>query len=705
MLRLFRDEQGSTALAVCLSVVLAVTLMALSLQIYWVKSSSSDIQAVADYGALAAADAIAKVSTTIQVLDAVLLSMNVFGLMLHATVLVGGVAAVAAAPVGGASIAPIVTKLADFDRKFMQVRKDLAQSAYNAAFSLNRAAPFLAMAQCWEVVRSNTGSLKAFGGVTYSGVVVPFPFDGSVTLTGYPDELDELADEVVDAGRENQADSQDVVDLQAELELARRACYAADPYRASGTSLVGWEPRYAIDDFRTEVERLLSSHPSAPSEPQSIEGSPSADGRLAECFSRDYRRVGESVQDSFTNRSGYTDSQGYLDPGVPTVGDYLDSFTSEFVLVVPHDEGNRKAYHGDRSCFGLYSVGEEPEPVRLGTLIGDNNHPPCSLCKPLHWSAVQVWQEQLSTFSSHWAAEAAAIRHHEDIRRELDRTSEQISQRTTDVLGELLRNASGYLLGGRLSYSPCGSRGLLCVVTAEPGRKLPNYTLPRLTGTAGKTMDRQIALSGSKIMPTTGQHATLDYLKTLSSTPVGLISGMGGALNESAGRFDGVLTYTNPLWRACVGTFSGGQGLPGWFSSLPWGLDAVLRDFVSRVAELAQVGPPDLRQLSPVLVNTASVGDPADSGAEGRVARALRAAQDSVVRGSSVTSLSIGSEIQSVLGGRMQYGYAYAYQVFVLSLMGKALKCPFSSMQLKTVQDATAWAIADMPKAFSVLTR
>ena len=705
MLGVFRDERGSTAVAVVLSIVLAVTLMALCLQSYWVKSSSTDIQAVADYGALAGADAVAKASTVIQVLDALLLSMNVVGLLLNITIVVGGIAAVVGAPVGGTALAPVLTKLTQFNQKFLNVRKQAAQSAFTIAKTYNSAAPVLAVAQSWDVIRRNSAKLNPFGNVSYTGAAFPLPFEGSVTLSGYPPELSELAGTVTEASQRNRADAEKVKELEAELEKARIQCFEADVYRASGTSSVGWNPAFAGDDYLGGLLSIAGQHPPSPLSPLSIEGSDSANARLAECFQRDIRDIGQRTVEQFQTDVERTDAGGYLSPVARSAADYLEEYQSTEVLIVPHDESERRAYHRDRACFGLISASQEPEAVALSTILGNHDHPPCSLCRPLHWSAVEWWQLKLTRFSAEWQAQVLATLRHEQLRRERDGAIGDVVDRTEDAFGEIVAQARGYLLGGRLTYSPPGANGFLCVVSTAPGRTAPRFTLGALTGTAGKKFGRQYALSGAKIVPTTGQHASLEYLQALlTNTSPAVSMGMGGGVNELLGRTDGLTATTNPLWRACLGELVGRGGLKGWFSRLPWGIGAAAERLVGQLLALANISPPDLRQLSPVLVSAADVGDPGSSGPEGGISRSIRGLQQAYITRARALSPNIGDELAATVSGVPKYAYPRAYAIFTALFMGKSILAPFYPVQLQSVNESAYWMEHQMSSVLSGIT-
>ena len=256
----FKREDGSTTLTMILAIALVVVLLAASVQWYWTHSSSSDIQVLADLGALAAADVSAKSVMLIQALDAMLLTANLFGLLLHAIVVVAGVVTVLSAPAGGGA-APFFEKALEFDRKFCEKRRDFAKQAHKLAQAVSEATPYLAMAQAYHVVSENATQLEEFNGTSYFAAAIPFPFRGELELTGYPADEDELLEEVSTAGEENEASARDIKKLEGEIERGVDECFRLDIYKPAGTQRAYWNPLQAIADFRRGFSELAGEPP------------------------------------------------------------------------------------------------------------------------------------------------------------------------------------------------------------------------------------------------------------------------------------------------------------------------------------------------------------------------------------------------------------------------------------------------------------
>jgi outer membrane murein-binding lipoprotein Lpp len=371
-LRWFKSEEGSTSLTVVLAVVLALALLAACVQWYWTNSSSSDIQTLADLGALAAADVSAKTTMLVQALDALLLTANLFGLLLHCVVVVAGVLTVVSSPVGGAGAATFFEKALEFDRQFCERRRNFAQDVYRFACVLNEATPYLAMAQAYRIVNENTACLQNFNGVRYMAVALPLPFKGEVELTGYPDGEEELLEEVGEAHDANEASAQKIVRLEKEVERGLDECFRLDIYKPAGTQRAYWDPASALSDFKRGFAEMVRQTPAAPTTPVPIENTAQNRARLATRFGEEYRRLGQSWQGQVEAHIGSAPAGSErIEARDMNAETWLAPARAAHVLLLEHTAGERKAYHCDAKCFGLAGAKVGVRTVTLGEVLGD----------------------------------------------------------------------------------------------------------------------------------------------------------------------------------------------------------------------------------------------------------------------------------------------------------------------------------------------
>ncbi|MCL2323958.1 MAG: hypothetical protein FWC48_00040 [Actinomycetia bacterium] len=627
----FKNERGSTSLAVVLAIMLALVLVAGSLQWYWTNSSSEDIQMIADNGALAAADEQSKIMQTIQLLDALLLTANLFGLVLHAVVVVAGVVAVASE--GTAS--EFFEKALELDKRYCEKRKEFAQDIYKIAQGLNTAAPYLVMARSSMAIQQSAGSVSSYTEGSYAGVALPLPWSGQVELTGYSEGEDQLLDEVGKAHDDNQQEATAAQKAREEADAAKEECFRLDLYKAPGTSLLSWDPAYAYDDFKGAADTLISAPRPSPVALAPIDDNASTRAALQADFERSYGEIQQDLQLEVprTIGSATPDSDSYPAEDL-SIDRLLRSWLDEEVYVLSTPEGQRRAYHRQTSCFGLAGADATPQSVKLETLLGASEHPPCTICAPTDWRAISAWEEKLQPFTENWNAEAAALSRYQKARAELSGHETTIRDTTASALDKLTSKAGSYLLGGRLRYHASGARGFICIVVCPKQRSLPGFTLPPLTNSQGSRLAPQMALSAAKLIPS-------DAKKTLPSLLGNSAAGAqsaGGGLPAATGALLGAdgpggvagaaVTFLLSLWGSCLDVYArGADSLGDQVSGLPFGLDQVMRPAWDKLLGAAQAEPPDLRYPQPVLVDTANVGSPDADGLEGSFVRTLRAAK------------------------------------------------------------------------------
>lgn len=665
-------------------------MLATGVQWYWTDSSSCDIQSIADMGALAGADAIAKTATVIQILDLTLLSLNVVALLLHVVVIVSGVVMVTAAPAGGSGMAPLFQKAVEFDKKFIDLRKKFADGAFQVATFLSNAAPYLAMGQSYRVIWQSSRVQGGFNRTSFSGTAVPFPLKGEVTLSSMPSNETDLASLAGETAGSNRDDAEAMTTLEGELEAARIRCWERDSYRPQGAMPYGWAPAAAVDDFAGQLARLGGVAPDV-ALPASATGSDSSDAVLAERYREDFAAIGCNLSSRFDALTADS-ADGFLNPVTTTAESLLASEYDAAVFLVDHDDAERRAYHSSLSCVGLSSAASTPGEYRLAVVVGDDNHPPCSLCTPVHWAAVTSWAVELDTYIPRWNEEALAIQEYEDVRRQLMQLQGELAGRTSSVLTTLLESVESYLRGGRLTYRPAGSRGILCVVASTTTRTMPSFTLPGMTGSGERVMGRQVAMAGAAVSTTSSGSAVSDAMTRISSyAQQNRGTGLSGALLSTCGLAEGVSAPVVSLWQSGLSVLRGSSiQASAHFEGVPWGLDGLIRGFTQEFARMAGTSKPDLRQAIPVLVSVAAVGDPSAEGIEGSFARAVGSARSSyaVAHPSGDLAGLIGDAASELAGD-------YCDQLLSVTrhkLLGKLIALPFDEYSTSFGMDAVLYS-------------
>ncbi|MCL2745550.1 MAG: hypothetical protein FWE48_00415 [Coriobacteriia bacterium] len=700
-LRWFKNEKGSTSLTIVLGIALSVVLLASSVQWYWTNSSSSDIQTVADISALSAADVTAKSVMLIQALDALLLSANLFGLVLHAVTIVAGLLTVLSAPVGGAGAAAFFERSVQFNKNYSENRRRFAKEAHSFASKVSDATPYLAMAQAYQVANENSHHLEGFNGTGYMAIALPFPAKGEVHLTGFPESEDQLLEEVSAASEDNRESAHKVKRLEDEVEAAIDECFRLDIYLPAGTARPFWNPLSAIDDFARGWSELMNK--SAPAQVGLVPVTDSGGNRetLQERYRQDHKDIAQSLESEVKSTLDTARNSEGADVQDLTVSTLLNSVKQERIYLVVHEQGERKAYHQQSNCFGLSNAGE----IRNHTLsyvVGDTDHPPCLLCSPTHWQALEAWEQHMTKYVSAWNREAAALRRWYAAEQELREEQDIIQERTESALKRLLEEAQSYLLGGRLTYTPAGARGYLCIVMSTQERGLPAFALPALTDSGDVVLGRQVAMAGARMMPSEAETTIPDllseshYLAERGAeggfaelmrnlvTEDGPLTSSGvpsGALSEvsSSGGGGGIAGFLLRIWGSCLSLYTkGSNNLKEFVSGLPFGLDTVMSKSLDSFFETAQISAPDLRRPVPVLVNTSEVGDSSAGGFEGRIVTSIGSAKDGLEKsgGASIVGLrenlaGMINELDADVGKRIE-------EMMKIQVLGVSIPLPFS---------------------------
>ena len=179
---LFADERGATSVAAAVAVLLSIVLVFGLANVQWATSTAADVQVVADAGALAGANMVAAYVTVAQVLDALVLSLGLVGMLTFAIGLV-----LSALPVVSVAAPPVL----EAAQSVLGSRGRLATSGARGLKALEDAVPYLVAANSFLTVRAN-GTRDA----SYIGIAVPYPLEGESDF-GLLDS-DDAADQVRD---------------------------------------------------------------------------------------------------------------------------------------------------------------------------------------------------------------------------------------------------------------------------------------------------------------------------------------------------------------------------------------------------------------------------------------------------------------------------------------------------------------------------
>lgn len=625
MISIFKNDEGSTTLTVVVAIFLVAALMALSLQWFWIKSSSSDIQYLADMGALTAMESISRCTKAIQILDLMIASLNFFGLVLHGVVVLAGVVMLTSSGLGGSWLSPFLEKAVEFNKKFIDVRKNFSEKAYFAAEKIADATPLIAYGYSANFVKDNASLLEKTSGTNYQMIIVPFPMKGSLNQGAFVDESS-LSEQSEQAGEDAKTSTEKIQSLETARDIAFRKAYDLDVYKNSQT-FETWGISDAIRHFKEKFVNLcMTIEAETPSVAVIDSNSVNGQARLSES----YRSTRQDLLASLENHV-----LSCLGPEVPLLGrhnpghmNFTEIYTSILdgeVYLLEHFDGERKAYHRISNCQGLSNAQSVLNLTTIQAVIDDYDHPPCSLCLPAHWEAVSDTRKHLNQFQANWNAEADAILAYESLKAESEEEKSTLRNDIQKVFQLIVDEAKDILKSGRISYQPPGSRGLLSVVISTNTRKLPVYTLPSLTGGSDLELGTQLALAGVRMVPEVDEEKNKSSFLRLSGNLREEGTNLSSSLYMLLGNEASLTSSLRPLWDMCASSVANGRNdFKDFFDDLPFGLSPIGENLIQGLTSSLGISKPDLRTFKPVLVNTSQVGSEDAPGVEGAFVSSLK---------------------------------------------------------------------------------
>lgn len=132
-----RDEDGMTTVGMVVSLLLALSMIFSSAQVYRIQSVSSRVQSVADAGALAAGNVVAEFMVAVRVCDSVALSLSLTSLTST------GLGIVACCVPGGQGVG---AKLLEAGARVADARDSFSKTASEGLTRVQKTLPFLAAA-------------------------------------------------------------------------------------------------------------------------------------------------------------------------------------------------------------------------------------------------------------------------------------------------------------------------------------------------------------------------------------------------------------------------------------------------------------------------------------------------------------------------------------------------------------------------------
>lgn len=631
------------AAAVAILVSLSLVFGAVTAQ--WASSTAADVQAVADAGALAGMNVVAGYAVVAQLLDALVLSMGLVGLL---TLAIGVV--VCAIPVVDAAGPPILSAA----KTVFDARLALSKSAARGLSALERAVPYLVAANSYLTIRANAGA-----NASYVGLAIPYPHEGSSDFGDL--DTDGAADGVLDAlegGKAVDALEKQAAEARERADEAFLRGWANDCgndvcMRERATALAGMAgasnpgfPAASGWDFGIPILRARAYYA------QRLAMESPADASVAELTrscarSAFYAYAYEQVcASSFTNSP---DGEAVCD--LRPLPANTDEVRGTTLYTDPiwycSDEGGRRVIHASPACPGAAGA------AAGYASVADEESGACGECPVCRFTVVDIGRAPAAStsidngFEHYWREVVRASNDYEGAMAQAAELERQAQEHADRAAGGFAAALAG-IKANRVELSPPGRYGCVCVVADTQARQ----SGPLFSGVVGDqvALPARMAVSAS-VLARDDSSSNAGVLGEFFDSLVG-----EGPVGVAGDVLDQVMT----TWGGLIASY--GDGYEAFMGAARTSFERLSEMGMGRVSEwlkgaladaieLTGVRPADLSVKKPVLVNTSQVMEKAGNNWYG-AARALVSSMYSVPAGATPREIlaAIGVFLESYQG-------------------------------------------------------
>jgi hypothetical protein len=592
-----RDDQGFTSAGMAVALLLTLSLLFTSAQVYRINSAAAEIQEVADAAALAAESQVGEYMIAARIVDATLLSMTLAGDLVYGV----GVVALCVPPVAAWG-----SELISLGKKVFDARDTFAKKATEGLDAYQKVLPFLAAAQGAEVANANGTSARS-----YYALALLLPTSGSVKASlgqsAAEEDLVEAADAEEGVLKQAAAEAEEAMKEAQEAKergfkhdcgnvpaycMAERASTLAGLTGAQNptfTSVDAWSFSVALDRARTYYrERLLNER---------SEGDTVKDQARSALRKHFYTHAVKQLRSAYVR-----ETEGSFEANFPRFPRNTDEMRqtdlyTEAVYPVTLDDGSLSMHAWD-GCPEA-SVVEFYESVKVAE---EGNYSLCPSCEFSAKSLGSVASASTSIdngFEYHYAAVAQAA---DDYQKALEKSepAKKAAQKTAQSLFDKLAEALKELQANRLEVKPPGSSGCLALVVSPQTTNISGFSS---VFTSEATLNASVALSGTTLLEDTTEDSSV-------------VSGIMTNLLPESGLAGGAASLLLNCWSGALKAYEGGQralltGIEETLNGLPLigatGLGSWAANSLRGLIETLGLEPAKTYALKPVLVNTSAV--------------------------------------------------------------------------------------------------
>lgn len=480
------DEHGFTTAGMALALLIALSLLFASAQVYRVSSLSAEVQDIADAAALAAENQVAEFMVVARFCDALILSMSLTGLCVTGL----GIAALCVP-----ATAALSGKLIEAGKSILEARDKFAESAARVLNKLQEALPFFAAACAANVAAANNAS-----GSGYLGVAILVPSSGEAIEIGADGESARLLDEVDQEADEIREQAKRAEEAAKKANEAKQRAFARDcgdnpeycMYERAGrlAGLSGGEnPLYTSVDawsFSVPLSRARSYYALRLSQEAPADWSVEEQARSA-LRSHFYRFAVEQLAGGYVHETGES-----FDANFP----HLPSNTSEMRLselytdpVYPVTEGeDGPVMHAWMGCPEI--AGRSVVAIESIAYLESASLDTCPACGFSAASMGKVAAASTSIpngFEYHYEAVADAAAVYQVARHEADGPKSEVQDKASGLFAKLAEAARA-AADKRIDPQPPGKYGCLAFVVnagSTPASSRFESAFAAATGTLG----------------------------------------------------------------------------------------------------------------------------------------------------------------------------------------------------------------------------
>lgn len=612
---LFRDERGVTTVGMAVAILVSLSLLFTTAQVYRVNAACAEIQEVADAAALAAQNEVAEFMVAVRVCDAAVLSMTLLSVSAY------GLGVVALCVPAGAGVGE---QLVELGAKVADARDAFARKAAAGLNALQKALPFLAAANAASVAAANNAAGAQAG---YFAVAVLVPSEGDDIVVGDAQGASELEDAVNGSSQDIREAAERAEEAASAANEAKLRAFESDcgvapspcMYERAGRlaslsssdnplyhSVDAWSFSVALKRVRAYyAARLVSEQPASESTYDQVKSAMRkrfyayAVDELARAYVVDESDVFEAYfPHLFRNTEQMRETSLYDEQVYPI-----------------SEQGEARSMHAYAGCPNAQGA------VELGSIreLEQGAFEICELCGFAASSLGNVASASTSInngFEYHYEQFVQAVEDYQRARDELSPKTAEVKGLAGDLL-DTCAQVAGSASSLRISASPPGSNGVVAlVVNMDASAADAGFESAFVRG--GMTLGARAAVSGATLVADSSHDG--------SSVITSLLDGFG----QDAGAAVGAARVVLECWSELLGAYARGQdalveGARVALDSLPLasgsGLGTWAAEKLQDALGVCGLEPAQLDALKPVLVNTSRVT------ADGQDAFSVRYAQ------------------------------------------------------------------------------